>query len=312
MAAAPERLIGRSLPAAPVTVTVEMTWRPRLLVPVTATVVRSPSTLVTSPVKVRCRGVPGDAEFQRDRPTRAAGPASSVTNRSTRPVSVRMLTKMSLDPRCCARSRSWCTSWKSRVARAVETTKVGVRFDREGGRARSADSGARSAGFWPARRDLGLARRGPRRSSTNRRGSARQRGNRGTHTHGHADLHVGGIDVAQFAEHPYLGQLDQRHDERQCATGHARGVVHDVKLKTVPSPRDVVGGGVDAVVATSGPRRRNRRVLQRPVRYALDAQPAGGNALPEKTRCPSTIAGGSAWRDPASPVSAASPPPSPA
>ena len=33
---------------------------------------------------------------------------------------------MSLLPRRTARSRSWCTSWKSRVARAVATTTVGV------------------------------------------------------------------------------------------------------------------------------------------------------------------------------------------
>ena len=37
-----------------------------------------------------------------------------------------MLTKMSFEPAACARSRSWCTSWKSRVASAVETTVVGV------------------------------------------------------------------------------------------------------------------------------------------------------------------------------------------
>ena len=37
-----------------------------------------------------------------------------------------MLTKMSFAPRATARSRSWCTSWKSRVASAEAITKVGV------------------------------------------------------------------------------------------------------------------------------------------------------------------------------------------
>ena len=41
---------------------------------------------------------------------RAFRPAQSVTNRCTRPVSVRMLTKMSFEPFWWARSRSWWTS----------------------------------------------------------------------------------------------------------------------------------------------------------------------------------------------------------
>ena len=38
---------------------------------------------------------------------------------------------MSLPPRATARSRSWCTSWKSRVASAAEITNVGVDLDRQ-------------------------------------------------------------------------------------------------------------------------------------------------------------------------------------
>ena len=57
--------------------------------------------------------------------TTASG-AQAETYRWTSPVVVKMLMKMSLAPRTTARSRSWCTSWKSRVASAEAITNVGV------------------------------------------------------------------------------------------------------------------------------------------------------------------------------------------
>ncbi len=46
---------------------------------------------------------------------------------------VRMFRKMSRLPRATAWSRSWCTSWKSLVASAVEITNVGVTSIRSSG-----------------------------------------------------------------------------------------------------------------------------------------------------------------------------------
>ena len=40
---------------------------------------------------------------------------------------------MSFDPLACALSRSWCTSWKSRVAIAVETMNVGSPYSASSG-----------------------------------------------------------------------------------------------------------------------------------------------------------------------------------
>ncbi len=51
-------------------------------------------------------------------------PAQAETKRWTRPVVVRMFTKMSLLPLATAKSRSWWTFVKSRVASAEPTTNV--------------------------------------------------------------------------------------------------------------------------------------------------------------------------------------------
>jgi hypothetical protein len=78
--------------------------------------------------------------------TTASG-AQAETYRWTSPVVVRMLMKMSLAPRTTARSRSWCTSWKSLVASAEAITNVGVTSITRSGRAPSAGRQAGSAMF---------------------------------------------------------------------------------------------------------------------------------------------------------------------
>ena len=87
-----------------------------------------------------------------------------------------------LDPFACALSRSWCTSWKSRVASAVETMNVGSPYsDKSGSLAPTSMTGA----LMPA----------PRRTAST---PARHHwpGSRYSCANGHSDLHRRGVDVA--------------------------------------------------------------------------------------------------------------------
>src|SRR5580693_5885320 len=81
-----------------------------------------------------------------------------------------MLRKMSFAPPATARSLSWCTSWKSRVASAAATTNVGVTsMTSEGspGGDGGADAGGGRGGGAPPRAQGGSGGdRSPRRQQS--------------------------------------------------------------------------------------------------------------------------------------------------
>src|SRR5687767_11169679 len=124
-----------------------------------------------------------------------------------------MLMKMSFEPRVIARSRSWCTSWKSRVAIAVLITNVGVASTCHSGRESPIRTGP------PARHRQLLV-----------------------------DLREHDLDrqpdvglAVQLTEHPHtLVQFDQGDDERCLLAGHLRVVVHDVAVDHPAAVRDQV------------------------------------------------------------------------
>ena len=95
----------------------------------------------------------------------------------------------------------------------------------------------------------------------------------------HSDLHVGGVDPAELAEHPHaLVEFDQRDDERQRAAGHLRGVVHDeAEHRALARCDDVVGRRFFVL-----PQRGHRRVLQGAVGPLLDPQFVCVHAVPEE------------------------------
>ena len=171
---------------------------------------------------------------------------------------------MSCDPCPWARSRSWCTSWKSLVASAVDTTRVGVtgRLPR----------GQLGAGGGPAHRAILQVGSVVSSSRPVGRGRAprrrRWRGPREEPVHAVGDH-----------PHPFL-ELDERDRQRQLASpaSSARGWVQDPQEVPcrAPTPRRTLG------------RRRGtrdswaRRVSQDAAGVApLDPQLAGGGALPE-------------------------------
>src|SRR5689334_13868347 len=124
-----------------------------------------------------------------------------------------MLMKMSLEPRLTARSRSWWTSWKSRVAIAVLITNVGVASTCHSGRESPIRTGP------PARHrqfvvDLG-------EHDLDRQPDARF-----------------AVELAEHA-HAFV-QFDQGDDERRLLAGHLRVVVHDVAVDDAAPVRDEV------------------------------------------------------------------------
>src|SRR5690349_12841360 len=124
-----------------------------------------------------------------------------------------MLMKMSFDPRWIARSRSWWTSWKSRVASAVLITNVGVASTCHSGRESPIRTGP-PAGHRQLVVDLG--------------------------EHDLDPLPDTGFTV-ELAQHPHaLVQFDQGDDERGLLAGHLRVVVHDVAVDHAVALRDEV------------------------------------------------------------------------
>ena len=160
-------------------------------------------------------GTPSRIEIARNT---ACGPAQPDTKRSTSPVVVRMLRKMSLLPPATARSRSWCTSWKSRVAMADATTNVGVTSITSSGRPGHFDGGRPPGGQGQLVVD-------PYVVNLDRQ----------------ADPDPIRADAEQLAGHPdALGELDERDDERRWLARHRRMMVHDVAVHLA----DAVGHNV--------------------------------------------------------------------
>ena len=172
---------------------------------------------------------------------------------------------MSLEPFSCARSRSWCTSWKSRVASAVLTTNVGV-------------TGSSHAGSWAPARACVVMR------AATRAGSARRRpATISTRTGAPISTAVVGVSVEQLTDHPHaLLQLHQRHHERHVAArapagGGARRSCTRRRARTPPGSRGCARGtpGTSAPAGAAAP--RTRRTAGRAARRACP---------PRRTRCP--------------------------
>ena len=170
---------------------------------------------------------------------------------------------MSCEPCPWARSRSWCTSWKSRVARAVETTRVGVTGSSQGGSS------------VPVRASSGRSSARPPRSA----GWSPRRAGRSRRRHGVADGEVLGRSRHR-RDHPHpLLELDERDRQRQLASGHLRRVVHQEGEDRAAAGRHDVPPVEGVALRTARP----GRVPQRAARVALlDPQLARGCALPEE------------------------------